>query len=155
MDCGNLTKAREELQFEDGNDRGRIIVSGDEADGRYSLMEWTIGATPAHPADAPLEYFPHQHGSIEETFYIQSGELEFLMGEEIVTLKPGDHIRVPPGMRHGYANRGGDEVRMLVTFIPGGFEQLFVKYRTDQPGPVDDMAFMADAEANFDSTFET
>jgi len=149
-----LTKVKEGQHFEDGHDRGRIIVSGDQVDGQYSLMEWILAATNPHPKNVKIEYFPHRHNSIEETFHIQAGELEFLIDEDVITLKPGDHIRVPPGTRHGYANPKGTEVRMLVTFVPGGFEQLFVKYRTDQSTPNTGLGFVEDAEANFASTFE-
>ena len=41
---------------------------------------------------------------------------------------------------------------MLVTFTPGGLEQLFVKYRTDQaeiPGP----GFVAEATRDYASKF--
>ena len=32
------------ISFQDEDDRVRIIVSGSETDGRYSLLEWTIAA---------------------------------------------------------------------------------------------------------------
>ena len=37
--------------------------------------------------------------------------------------------------------------------VPGGFEELFVKYRTDAPH-ADGPGFVADATVLFDSTFE-
>ena len=33
--------------FEDGPDRGRILVSGDDTGGRWSLMEYEVAARPA------------------------------------------------------------------------------------------------------------
>ena len=44
--------------FEDGPDRGRILVSGDDTGGRWSLMEYEVAA---RPADEPQGYGPHLH----------------------------------------------------------------------------------------------
>ena len=141
--------------FEDGPDRGRILASGRDTEGRYSLMEWIVGAgEPAGP-DAPRNYGAHRHRDIEETFYVKSGALEFLLGEQVATLGPGDFVRVPPGVRHGYANVSGAPVELLVSFHPGGFEALFVKYRTDQDPAAAGDGFVADAMRLYASEFET
>ena len=141
------------VAFEDGADRGRIIVSSQATDGAYSVMEWVVA--PGVSADAELAGFgPHRHGSIEETFLVRSGQLEFLLDEEVTVLSPGDFVRVPPSVRHGYRNTAAEPVDLIVTFVPGGFEGLFVKYRTDQQQPGDDAGFIAEAIENFDSTFE-
>jgi mannose-6-phosphate isomerase-like protein (cupin superfamily) len=141
--------------FEDGADRGRILASGRDTGGLYSLMEWIVGAgMPPHP-DAPPSYGVHRHRQIEETFYVKSGALEFLLGDQISTLKAGDFVRVAPGVRHGYANVSGAEVELLVSFHPGGFEELFLKYRTDHDGSPQGDGFVADATRLYDSEFET
>ena len=139
------------VPFEDGPDRGRILVSGAETGGRYSLMEYRVAASTG-PAES---YGPHRHREIEETFLVRSGSLEFLLGDTVTTLKAGDFVRVPPGTRHGYANISGEPVELLVSFHPGGFEQLFLKYRTDRDGPVEGEGFVADATRDFASEFET
>jgi quercetin dioxygenase-like cupin family protein len=138
------------VAFEDGADRGRILVSGRDTGGRYALMEYTVAA-----AEGPAQgYGPHRHGEIEETFLVRTGALEFLLGEEVTTLRAGDFVRVPPGIRHGYANVSGAPVELLVSFHPGGFEELFVKYRTDGGDPAGGAGFMAEATARFGSSFE-
>ena len=119
-------------RFEAGEDRARIIVSGNDTDGRYSLLEWTIAAVEKPDDTDKRDYGPHLHRRCEETFHIQKGSLEFLIGNDVVTLNEGDFVRVPPGMKHGYQNVSGNDVKMLVTFTPGGFEELFLKYRSDQ-----------------------
>lgn len=140
------------MAFEDGDDRGRIIVSAASTNGAYSVMEWVVA--PAVDAEAtPAGFGPHQHGALEETFLVRSGELEFLVGDEVTTISAGDFVRVPAGVRHGYRNTTDAPVDLVVTFVPGGFEQLFVKYRSDQQsvlGP----GFLAEATAKFDSSFE-
>src|SRR5688500_2939129 len=137
--------------FEDGPDRGRILVSGDDTGGRWSLMEYEVAA---RPADAPLGYGPHLHRGIEETFVVQEGRLRFLLDEEVRDLGPGERVCVPPGVRHGFANVSGAPVKLLVSFHPGGFEQLFVRHRTDQtPAPPAD-GFLVEAMRNWASEFE-
>jgi len=149
-----IIRANDGVPFEDGPDRGRILVSGLDTGGQYSLLEWTVAAGDAIAADAPRQYGAHRHREIEETFYVRSGALEFLLGDTVTTLTAGDFVRVPPGVRHGYANVSGAEVELLVSFHPGGFEELFVKYRSDQqPSPADN-GFIEDATRLFASEFE-
>lgn len=137
------------VAFEDGPDRGRIVVFGHETEGRYSLMEYTVA-----PSDPPPTSFgPHLHRELEETFLVRQGSLEFLLGDEVLTLNAGDVVRVPPGTRHGYANTSGKPVELLVSFHPGGFEELFVRYRTDQAAPPDE-GFVAEAMRLHASEFE-
>jgi mannose-6-phosphate isomerase-like protein (cupin superfamily) len=138
--------------FEDGADRGRILVFGRDTGGAYGLMEWMVAPAPA--GDGPRSYGAHLHDGCEETFMVRSGQLEFLLGDEVVTLGPGDFVRAPPGVRHGYANVSGAPVELLVSFHPGGLEELFLKYRSDGAGPAEGDGFMADAERLFGSTFD-
>jgi len=142
----------EGIRFEDGPDRGRIIVSGRDTAGAYSLMEYVIAA---RLADEPVRYGAHKHGAIEETFLLQQGSLEFLLGDQVTVLNAGDFVRVPAGTRHGYANTSGADVHLLVSFIPGGFEDLFVRYRTDAGYVADGDGFTADATRIFGSVFES
>ena len=152
MDEELLVKTTAGRPFEDGDDRGRIIMSSRSTQGAYSVMEWVVA--PGNQAQADSHDFgDHQHGSIEETFLVRSGELQFLLGDKVTTVGAGDFVRVPPGVRHGYRNVTNAPVDLVVTFVPGGFEELFVKYRTDQArteGP----GFLAEATERFDSTFE-
>lgn len=137
--------------FEDGPDRGRILVFGRDTGGAYGLMEWTVASS--SPSE-PQTYGAHRHDGCEETFLVRSGQLEFLLGDKVVTLGPGDFVRAPPGVRHGYANLSGAPVELLVSFHPGGLEALFLKYRTDTGGPSEGDGFMADAERLFGSAFD-
>jgi quercetin dioxygenase-like cupin family protein len=146
-----IVDTRGGVPFEDGADRGRILVSGRDTGGRYSLMEWIVAAGDGAPAQS---YGAHRHGAIEETFYVRRGTLEFLLEDRVTTLRAGDFVRVPPGVRHGYANTSGEEVELLVSFHPGGFEELFLKYRTDQAQPPAGEGFIADATRDFASDFE-
>lgn len=140
--------------FEDGDDRGRIIFSGRDTRGHYSLMEYVAAARPADLPGAEPCYGMHRHREIEETFFVRSGSLRFRLDDEVINLGPGDFVRVPAGVRHGFANVSGEPVYLLVGFVPGGFEELFVRYRTDQSPPPRLDGFIADAMREFASEFE-
>lgn len=148
MSNASIIRAEAGVPFEDGPDRGRILVFGRDTGGRYGLMDWTVA-----PADGG-SYGLHLHREMEETFYVRRGELEFRLGETVSTLKTGDFVRVPPGEPHGYINRSGAEVELLVSFHPGGFEELFLKHRTDREGPPEGEDFVAEATRLHASEFD-
>jgi len=139
------------VAFEDGGDRGRVLVFGHQTEGRYSLMEYVVAA---RPVGAPVDFGAHLHRQIEETFFVRRGALRFLLGETVFDLGPGDFVRAPPGVRHGFTNVSGAEVELLVSFHPGGFEELFVTHRSDQDPPPRPDGFMEDARRLFGSEFE-
>ena len=147
-----MVRAQGGVSFEDGRDWGRILVFGADTGGRYSLMECVLAP---RPATDPPDFGPHRHADIEETFLVRRGRLRFLLGEAAFDLEPGDFVRAPPGMRHGFANVSGETVELLVSFHPGGFETLFVAHRTDQDPPPSPTGFMDDARRRFASEFET
>ncbi|HWF77516.1 MAG TPA: cupin domain-containing protein [Caulobacteraceae bacterium] len=151
MSDEHVIRAEGGASFEDGPDRGRILVFGAESGGRYSLMDYIVAPRP--PTDAP-DFGPHRHLEIEETFLVRRGRLRFLLGEDVFDLGPGDFVRAPPGMRHGFANVCGEAVELLVSFHPGGFETLFIDHRTDQEPPPSPTGFMDEARRRFASEFE-
>lgn len=134
--------------FEDGPDRGRVLIAGESTDNVYSLMELTVAAR-----GSEVGFGTHLHHDIDEVFVVRQGMLEFLLGSEVTSLAAGDVVRVPPGVRHGYRNVSGEPVELLVWFTPGGFEQLFVRYRTDQAN-LDEDGFVTEATGCFNSRFE-
>ena len=140
--------------FEDAPNRGRIIVFGHETAGQYSLMEYSVAPSAAPEIVSDQDCYPHRHGKFEETFLVQQGRLHFLLGDDVLELTQGDFVRVPKGVRHGFINISGQQVDLLVGFQPGGFEELFVKYRSDQTPAPSAKGFMDDAVSLFDSEFE-
>ena len=142
------------VAFEDGADRGRVLVFGHQTQGRYSLMEYSLAARSDPGAVTPEDFGAHRHREIEETFFVREGALRFLLGEAVIELAAGDFVRVPPGVRHGYVNVSGAPVELLVSFYPGGFEELFIKHRTDQHPPPSPTGFLNEAVSLFASEFE-
>ncbi|MEV4757839.1 cupin domain-containing protein [Micromonospora sp. NPDC049559] len=78
---------------------------------------------------------PHVHNAHDEAFYLVSGELEFLDGDQTVTAGAGGFFFVPRGTRHRFRNRGVHAARMIFLFTPGGIENLlFVNSKSAEPG---------------------
>lgn len=76
----------------------------------------------------------HTHADQSETFYLLSGELEFLDGDTTFTARPGDLVHIPAGLRHRFTNVGVHTAKMLFFYTPGGAEGLFVE-GGDEPVP--------------------
>jgi mannose-6-phosphate isomerase-like protein (cupin superfamily) len=65
----------------------------------------------------------HVHEDEDDSFYILSGELTFLLGDEEVVAPPGTFVLVPPGVEHGFRNDGREPVRMVNVHAPAGFDR--------------------------------
>lgn len=152
MESIRHVSTKDGVTFKDGDNHGRVMMFGRDTNGRYSLLEYVVAGPP--PPEGEPAYGAHRHHDTEETFLVRSGRLRFLLGEELIELGPGDFVRVPPGTRHGFANLSGAPVDLLVSFHPGGFEELFVRHRSDQEPPPTPLGFVEDAVRQFNSSFE-
>ena len=72
---------------------------------------------------AGRELEAHVHNGEDDAFYILDGELTFLLSEGDVHVGPGTFVLVPPGVEHGFRNRGSERVRMLNIHAPAGFDR--------------------------------
>ncbi|MFI6079522.1 cupin domain-containing protein [Streptomyces sp. NPDC051217] len=100
-----------------------IKATAAETNGGLGLIEATVPSGGGPTA--------HAHGTEDEAFYILSGELEFLNGEETFIGTPGDFIFIPRGTRHRFKNISVHAAKMLVMFTPGGHEQFFLDYQDE------------------------
>jgi quercetin dioxygenase-like cupin family protein len=110
-----------------------------------SLLEFTT------PPGAPMA--PHIHRTIEELFYVVSGELELRVGERTFRAGPGSFAAVPPGVAHGFGNPGTVPAIFLAAISPAGvFEHYFEELAkiVAKPGPRDVVA-IADLRRRYDT----
>ncbi len=108
------TRTTSELDFL--GSRARILVDGDETNGRFGLLDMI---------EVPAGDMPplHVHHAQDEGFYLLEGELTlYLPGEEIVC-RPGDYVLAPRGVPHAY-RVGERPARWLVMSSPAGFERF-------------------------------
>ena len=104
----------------------------------------------------------HVHPIQTERFEMLSGTMRFRVGLRHVTATAGDLVEIAPGVVHGFANAGDDEVRVRVTCTPAlKMEEMFAEVvamaeagrmgRRGMPRNLLDLALLArtyDAEAH-------
>ncbi|MFF8679327.1 cupin domain-containing protein [Streptomyces sp. NPDC015237] len=61
----------------------------------------------------------HFHTRASELFFVISGALQVLVGEEVTVLSEGDFLAVPPHTPHAFAAAPGCEADVLFVFTPG------------------------------------
>ncbi len=64
----------------------------------------------------------HAHAEEDDSFYMIEGELTFTVDDEEVVAGPGTFVLVPPGVPHGFANRGDSVARIVNVHAPAGFD---------------------------------
>ena len=68
----------------------------------------------------------HVHPDTEEAMVIVEGELEAILGDEVVTLVPGDTVLAPAGVKHGFVNRSQSNAALLAAFPQTSFQRVAV-----------------------------
>jgi mannose-6-phosphate isomerase-like protein (cupin superfamily) len=69
---------------------------------------------------------PHLHRAADETFLIESGEIEINLGGELLRGKKGDAIYLPKGIPHALRAGNDEGVALVVCVVPsGGFDRYF------------------------------
>lgn len=81
----------------------------------------------------------HYHRE-DEILQILEGVLTFSCGGRIFDAVAGTTIVVPAGAHHAWLNHAPSPVRMLVTFSPGGIEELFKRLYSTNPNDLDALA---------------
>ena len=99
-----------------------VRLSAEATGGVLSVTE--LVESPDTPPAAP-----HVHRAEDEMFYVLSGQLDVLVGEEQARVGPGCAVVVPRDTVHGYTPVGYDEIRLLVLLTPPGFEGFWREVR--------------------------
>ena len=68
----------------------------------------------------------HIHPDTEEAMVIVEGTLEAILGDEVVTLGPGDTVLAPAGIKHGFVNRTQSKATLVAAFPKTSFERVMV-----------------------------
>jgi mannose-6-phosphate isomerase-like protein (cupin superfamily) len=67
----------------------------------------------------------HKHQNEVEVIYIQKGTGIFTLGEKEYPIREGSAAFVPKGVWHGLQNTGSENITMMFSFTPSGFEGYF------------------------------
>lgn len=92
-----------------------ILVSGEQTDGRYTMIDMLV------PAGGPP---PHRH-DFEEIFHILEGELEITFRDEVHHVGPGQTVNIPANAPHGFRVVSSTPARFLCICLPAGQEEYF------------------------------
>lgn len=101
--------------FKEEHVRPEVVVSGVDSEGDFSLIDETWSPAFRVPA--------HYHKAHAETFYIVSGQVEWTVGGKTQVLKAGDLVHIPAYTVHSVKVIGPEDMRTLMLYQPGGFEE--------------------------------
>jgi len=96
------------------NAESRIMLTADQTDGRYSIVDEVF--------KAGMQSTPHHHTYHAETFLILKGQMEWTVGGETQTIGPGDLVYIPPDTAHAVKVLGKEDVHAIMIYQPGGYE---------------------------------
>lgn len=97
----------------------RFMATGEETGGKYAAVEAFVP-----PGGGPP---PHRHSREEESFYVLEGVISFQLEGERIEAEAGTFLNMPIGSLHAFKNETSQPARMIITFAPAGFEQMFVE----------------------------
>ncbi|HMH24685.1 MAG TPA: cupin domain-containing protein [Puia sp.] len=99
-------------------DTYRILISGEETGGAYTVIDMLI---PPHGGPGP-----HAHPTYQEAFYIMEGEIEVRTESGRYTAAKGSFVNIPlGGMVHQFKNETQIIAHMLCIITPAGMEKMF------------------------------
>jgi mannose-6-phosphate isomerase-like protein (cupin superfamily) len=96
---------------------GHVLVSSQETGDAFCVLR--IFASPSSITP------PHVHRDTDETFLIESGEVEVNRGGEVIRGQKGDVLYLPRGVPHAPKAIGTENLTILVICVPGGFDRFF------------------------------
>jgi len=62
----------------------------------------------------------HLHHDSDEVAYVLSGEVTFMIGDEVTVGGPGAYAFMPRGVPHAWKSTGAETGRVLFLYIPAG-----------------------------------
>jgi len=98
-------------------DKDTIKTDTDLTHGSHALVETHVSPNVGPPA--------HVHANESETIYIIEGELKVLDNDRTLNAPPGSTLYFPRGSVHAFRNVGDTTAKILLLFVPSGFERYF------------------------------
>jgi quercetin dioxygenase-like cupin family protein len=107
-------------------------------EGAFSLMERALLPGGRRPP-------PHRHPGTVEAFFILEGEVEFILGSQLVRRGPRSFVLIPRGLAHTFGNPGPTAARVLVLHAPAMdayFQDLQALWAGEPPDLAAELALM-------------
>lgn len=107
-----LVRAAEAEKLGGGPVSLRMLADSSALNGAASTIVVTLksGANGANP---------HHHANSSELFYVISGAVQVLSGDDVSVARTGDFAAVPPGTCHAFAAAPGEDAELLIVITPG------------------------------------
>jgi mannose-6-phosphate isomerase-like protein (cupin superfamily) len=87
------------------------------------------------PGGPPL----HLHLNQEEWFYVMEGQVAFAVGDQRITLGPGESVLAPRRVPHTFSSVAATPSRLLIAFTPAGRMEAYMR-DSEKTGPPADPA---------------
>ena len=139
-----------------GDDGGRVIrafgqeahvlVSSRQTNDAFCVLR--IFASPANVTP------PHLHRATDETFLIESGEVEINCGGELLHGRRGDVLYLPKGIPHAPRVLGNDKLTVVVVCVPGGFDRFFAACGEEFKKGEPDLGHIVEVAAEYGIEFQ-
>lgn len=82
--------------------------------------------------------YRHLHPAQDEWLYAMEGEFRVEIGDQKLTLKPGDSVLMPRRVPHAWAQVGDTPGKLLIAFSPAGrMEEFFREFGKTGKLPTD------------------
>ncbi|MEU5002126.1 cupin domain-containing protein [Streptomyces sp. NPDC021622] len=107
-----LTRASDAETSADPSSVMTLLAEADGPEGGFTAYRSTF-------AEGAVGAPAHLHTKATELFFVISGSLQVLVGEEITVLNAGDFLAVPPHTPHAFAAAPGCTADVLFVFTPG------------------------------------
>jgi quercetin dioxygenase-like cupin family protein len=96
--------------------RYEVKASGEQTNGAMTVVEMWMPAGMGPP--------PHTHPGTESV-YVLEGKLRYHVGDKTIEGGPGSFFHIPAGTVECFEPT--EELRVLVTYTPGGIERFFAE----------------------------
>lgn len=104
----------------------QLLARGSDTSGSYALSRGVSISRSITP--------PHVH-SFDESFYLLSGELTFVLGNQRIIARAGDLVHIRGGTAHQPINHTGADAEVLIFTGPSGFDEFQLAISEPAPGP--------------------
>ena len=107
-----LTRGAGAERLGDAPNQTWLIADADQTGGIMNVVRTTLGPG----VDGPP---PHFHQESPEMFYLLDGALRILAGDQVLTVRKGDYLLVPPLMHHAWGTPMDTGADVLIVKAPG------------------------------------
>ncbi|MES2459170.1 MAG: cupin domain-containing protein [Armatimonadota bacterium] len=117
LQSSSIVRAAEGIMADLGDHRSLVKVTAQDSNGAILFLHCE--------ADFQGGVSAHIHRREDEIFYILSGRISFLVGDEVAEAGPGDTVFGPRNVVHSWRCVSPEGARLLITFTPGDNFQAY------------------------------